>query len=162
MSVNKEILACKKCNDDIIVAPLGGTGNANADIVIVGQNTCTPKCLESGIPFTGGSGVILDDALAAVELTRDMVYITNVVKCATMKNQLPSEQMKQNCRPFLVRELAIIKPRLVITLGKFTAVGFPVGDYKVVHLKHPAFYLRSNSGEIFVREFIDIIQEWKN
>lgn len=168
--LTKAILACQKCDDEIIVAPLGGSGKIDADIMVVGQNTCQPKCLESGIPFTGGSGRLLDDGLAACKLTRKDVFITNRVKCATKGNQLPSQEMETNCLFFLKLELAFVKPRLVITLGKFAARNFPEGNYRVgvqastlknevmngmnvANLVHPAYRLRRGEHELFVKEF---------
>jgi DNA polymerase len=159
MGLNNRILACKMCRDDRIIRPLPGAGNHKADIVIVGQNTCQPKCLEEGIPFSGGSGVLLVDALTAARLTREDVYISNVVKCATVGNLIPTGVMKANCRPFLISELRILKPRLVITLGKFAAENFPTGDYMVKNILHPAWYMRKGDSLGFVKKFLEAIKD---
>ena len=145
----------------MIIKPLHGSGNSDADIMIVGQNTCTPRCLESGIVFTGGSGILLDKALKTAGLTRKDVWITNVVKCATVGNQQPTPEMKKKCRKFLIRELNIIKPRLVITLGKYAAKGFPHSAYEVVSLLHPAFYMRTGKPAQFIDDFEGVIRKWE-
>ncbi len=155
MGMSEEVLNCRLCKDKMIVAPLPGAGNANADIMVVGQNTCQPKCLESGIPFTGGSGILLDKALVVSGLTRDDIWLTNVVKCATVRNQIPSDTMKQNCREFLWKELNIVKPRLVIALGKFASQDFPVGKYRIVNLFHPAYFCYKHKES----EFIELFKE---
>ena len=161
MGLQNDILCCKRCKADMIAGTVTGSGNKNADIMIVGQNPCYPKCLESGVVFTGGSGILLDKALKAAGLTRGEVWITNVVKCATFGNKQPTPRMKLTCSGFLNRELSILKPRLVITLGKYAAKGFPRGSYELVSLLHPAHYLRTGKGKLFISDFIGEIKRWK-
>ena len=151
--INKQICNCKICRENIIVQPIPGAGSIEAQILIVGQNTCYPRCIESRIPFTGGSGLILDEALIAAGLSRDTVYITNTVKCATFLNESPTLGMKINCRKFLLWELRLIKPKLVITLGRFAAEDFPIGNYTIVNLYHPAWYMRRGDKVGFIKEF---------
>ena len=159
MGLQGDILCCKKCRVDMIAGTVVGSGNANADIMIIGQNSCYPKCLESGIVFTGGSGILLDKALRAAGLTREDVWLTNVVKCATVGNEQPTPRMKTTCRQFLQRELNILRPRLVITLGKYAAKGFPKGAYEVVSLLHPVFYMRTGKPAQFIGDFCKVIKK---
>ena len=94
-----------------------GRGPLASPVVIVGQSLCT-KCMESQILFDGGGGLILDDALGlAGGRTKDDVFITNVVHCHPPKNRKSRAREKDNCRPYLIRELAIVRPWLVIGLG---------------------------------------------
>ena len=158
MKIDKEIFDCHKCHSKMIAGKVLGSGSETADIVIVGQNPCYPRCLESGIVFTGGSGVILDNALAAAGITREEVWITNVVKCATYKNQCPTIEMRENCRSFLIEEFKALKPKLVIVLGRYAATDFPENGYEVVRLYHPAYFLRLGKGRKFVKEFEKIIR----
>ena len=157
MGLNKEILNCKRCHDEMIVGVVVGAGSKRADIAIFAQNPCYPKCLESGIPFTGGSGNILATALVTAGLTREDVWISNVVKCATKGNLLPTREMKVKCRGFLKRELSILKPRLVVTLGRFAKEDFPEGDYEIEAIPHPAWFMRRGEGEEFVKRFIGVV-----
>lgn len=161
MSLDDRIRTCKRCDDISIVAPLSGTGNKHADIMVVGQNTCYPKCLESGIPFTGGSGVLLDKALIVSGLTRNDIWLTNVVKCATYGNKMPTDTMKRDCRRYLLSELSLVRPRLVITLGKFAAQDFPLGEYRIVNLYHPAYYLYKHKGMEFIEKFAKVVKEYE-
>ena len=160
MGLQKDILECQCCKDPMIASPVVGSGNPNADIMIIAQNPCHPKCIESGVVFTGGSGILLDKALKAAGLTREDVWITNVVKCSTFLNQQPTPDMKIQCLKFLARELNIIRPRLVITLGKYAVKGFPKsGLYKIVSLLHPVFYLRTGKPDQFIKDFSEVIKK---
>lgn len=158
MGLQSDILCCKVCKEAMITGTVVGSGNPNADIIIVGQNPCYPKCLESGVVFTGGSGILLDKALKTASLIREDVWLTNVVKCATIRNEQPTPRMKLTCSGFLRRELSIIRPRLVLTLGKYARKGFPGGNYEVVSLLHPAFYMRTGKPAQFIEDFVKAVK----
>ncbi len=97
-----------------------GEGPVNAKVVVVGQ---APGAFEDaeGRPFVGRSGVLLNHLLELAGLRRDKVYITSVVQFFPPKNRLPSASEVNACRSYLIRQIGIIKPRLVITLGNLSA-----------------------------------------
>lgn len=100
-----------------------GDGNPDADIVFIGEAP-GKKEDEQGLPFVGASGRFLNEMLAAAELKRDDVYITNIVKYRPPNNRDPSPEEKREFWPYLMRQLEIISPRVVITLGRHSGMCF--------------------------------------
>lgn len=94
-----------------------GSGNLNADIVFIGEAP-GKKEDEQGIPFVGASGRFLDEMLAAAHMNRDDVYITNIVKYRPPNNRDPSKAEKAAFLPYLIQQLEIIQPKVIITLGR--------------------------------------------
>jgi DNA polymerase len=103
-----------------------GDGNLDAEIVFIGEAP-GKKEDESGLPFVGASGKFLNEMLAAAGLERRDVYITNVVKYRPPKNRDPSKAEKQAFLPYLLRQLEIIGPKVVITLGRHSMEYFLPG-----------------------------------
>ncbi len=139
-----------------------GEGNPDADIVFIGEAP-GKKEDELGRPFVGASGTFLNTMLGATGLVRDDVYITNVVKYRPPKNRDPSPAEVAEFLPYLLRQLEIIQPKVVITLGRISMEHF-LPDVKIsdVHgqlfevdfmgqavtlapLYHPAVALRNGS-----------------
>jgi DNA polymerase len=116
------IETCQRCGPTMNVpgetqsAP--GFGSLCSPVVIVGQSLCGKPCMDSQIPFTGGSGKLLDEALAIVGKDKSDVFTTNLVHCHPDRNQRSLPEWIKNCTPYLHRELEIIQPRLIIGLGK--------------------------------------------
>lgn len=105
-----------------VTASVPGYGCLTSPVALVGQSLCR-KCMETRIPFTEGSGVLIDKSIdvAAIELTglgKDDLFISNAVHCHPPKDRASHEHELVNCSPFLHRELEIVRPRLVITLGR--------------------------------------------
>ena len=134
-----------------------GVGNPDADLVFVGEAPGRDEDLE-GVPFVGRAGRLLTKIIASIGLTRDEVYIANVVKCRPPGNRNPEPEEVRTCEPFLFRQLDVIRPKVVVALGAFaihTLLGTDqaisrlrgqVYDYrgaKLVPTFHPAFLLRS-------------------
>lgn len=94
-----------------------GDGNLDADIVFIGEAP-GKKEDESGLPFVGAAGKFLNTMLAQAELDRGDVYITNIVKYRPPNNRDPSKSEKAAFLPYLLRQLEIIQPKVVITLGR--------------------------------------------
>jgi len=94
-----------------------GDGNLNADIVFIGEAP-GKKEDEQGVPFIGASGKFLNEMLAAADLDRSDVYITNIVKYRPPNNRDPSSAEKQAFWPYLARQLEIINPKAIVTLGR--------------------------------------------
>lgn len=115
----QEMRDCQKCplsrNRTNLVF---GIGNENSEIVFVGE---APGYYEDkeGKPFVGQAGKLLDKLLASIGLKREDVYIANVLKCRPPENRDPLPEEVQICKPYLFRQIEIIKPRVVCTLGNF-------------------------------------------
>jgi DNA polymerase len=118
-----------------------GEGNPNADFVVVGE---APGADEdaSGRPFVGASGQLLTKILAAINLAREDVFICNVVKHRPPGNRNPSTDEVEACSPYLVRQLELVRPKVILTVGNFAAqtlLGTKLGISKLrgqVHLYH--------------------------
>jgi DNA polymerase len=139
-----------------------GDGNLDADIVFIGEAP-GKKEDESGLPFVGASGKFLNEMLAQAGLARADVYITNVVKYRPPNNRDPKPAEKQAFMPYLLRQLEIIKPQVVITLGRhsmeYFLPGAAIGNihgqphrvtvgyntFLVIPLYHPAAALYNGS-----------------
>jgi len=123
-----------------------GYGNVNAKIFVVGQSLCT-QCMNTGIPFTRGSGYLLDTSLVLASLHRRDVFITNIVHCHPPHNRKSEPKEIRRCLPYLLKELEIVKPELVVPMGAdakqvFAAMSTKVTKkFKVHGVQHPAYYL---------------------
>ncbi len=110
-----------------------GTGNPDASIMFAGE---APGFHEDkqGIPFVGAAGNLLTELLKSVGLSRSQIYIANVIKCRPPENRNPLPDEVETCKPFLLQQIQLIKPRLVCSLGNFatqTLLGRKVGITKV-------------------------------
>ena len=113
---------CMKCplgktRENIVL----GMGNPNANIVFVGEAPGKHEDSQ-GLPFVGRSGKLLDKMLNSIELSRDKVYILNVLKCRPPDNRDPLQIEIDECEPYLKKQLDIIKPKLIVTLGRISAM----------------------------------------
>jgi len=97
--------------------PVLGEGNPNADIMFIGEAP-GQKEDELGRPFVGAAGKFLDELLASIGLKREDVYISNVVKYRPPNNRDPLPEEKEQCMPWLQMEIALIKPKVVVPLGR--------------------------------------------
>ena len=140
-----------------------GMGNADADLMFVGEAPGRNEDLE-GKPFVGQAGKLLDVLLAEIGLQRNQVFIANVLHCRPPGNRDPLPEEIEECKPFLLRKIALIEPKVICTLGNFatkTLTGRPEGitrvcgraqerelaglDVKIYPLFHPAAALRTPS-----------------
>ncbi len=113
-----EVRACVKCGLHATrTQAVPGVGPCPADIMIVGE---APGFNEDrqGEPFVGAAGHLLDTLLARIGLGRSDVYITNVLKCRPPQNRDPMPNEVESCSPYLARQLALIKPKVVLILGR--------------------------------------------
>ena len=110
-----------------------GAGPADAAIMFIGE---APGFHEDqqGLPFVGAAGSFLDELLQSIGLTRDGVFITNVIKCRPPGNRDPLPEEVEACKPYLDRQIALIQPKLVVTLGRFSmARAFPKARISRIH-----------------------------
>lgn len=134
-----------------------GSGNPNAGIVVVGEAPGADED-EQGLPFVGRAGRLLTDILAAINLSRDEIYICNILKCRPPENRNPLPDEISNCEPYLAKQLELIKPKLILALGTFAAQTLlktkePLGklrgrfhmyeNIKLMVTYHPAALLRN-------------------
>lgn len=99
--------------------PVIGQGSHDADIVFIGEAPGRNEA-KTGVPFCGAAGKILDDLLDSVDISRDDIYITNIVKDRPQENRDPTPEEIAIYGPFLDRQLQIIKPKVIATLGRYS------------------------------------------
>jgi DNA polymerase len=132
----EEIIACRDCElakHRTKVVP--GEGAEDADLLFIGE---APGWHEDqqGRPFVGPAGQFLDQLLASIGLRREEVYIANVIKCRPPQNRDPLPEEIQSCRKWLDRQIEIIQPQMIITLGRYSlARYFPNESIGKVHGK---------------------------
>ena len=97
-----------------------GAGNPDADVIFVGEGPGQQED-EQGFPFVGRSGQLLEQLLGEIGLTRDDVYIANVVKCRPPKNRDPRPDEIAACKDYLREQLELIQPKVAVTLGNFSS-----------------------------------------
>ena len=154
--INAEIRVCTKCSlHESRTNAVPGSGPATADIMFVGEAPGFHEDQQAE-PFVGASGKYLTDLLAGIGLKRSDVYITNIVRCRPPGNRDPFLSEIDACEPYLERQIQVIKPRIIATLGRFSMAHFlPKAKISKVHgqpvrengrvyfpLFHPAAALR--------------------
>ena len=107
-----------------------GPGNINADILFVGEAPGDNED-KTGIPFVGRAGQLLDQYLYAVDIPRDSVYIANILKCRPPKNRDPLPAEEDACMDFLRRQVKLIRPKIIVCLGRIAAMRLIRPDYKI-------------------------------
>ena len=151
---------CQKC-------PLGktrtnlvfGVGREDAELMFIGEAPGEAEDL-SGIPFVGRAGQLFDKYLTAVGIERDDVYIANILKCRPPKNRDPEEGEQDACIDILREQVRLIRPRLIVCLGRIAAmrlikpdfritkehgVWFKKGNFEICAVYHPSLLLRDPS-----------------
>ena len=97
-----------------------GVGSPMADLMFVGEAPGSDEN-QQGIPFIGRAGQLLTKIIEAIDLSRDDVYIANVIKCRPPSNRNPEADEVDTCEPFLFRQIDIVQPRVIVALGTFAA-----------------------------------------
>jgi DNA polymerase len=132
----EEIIACRDCElAKYRTKVVPGEGAEDADLLFIGE---APGWHEDqqGRPFVGPAGQFLDQLLASIGLRREEVYIANVIKCRPPQNRDPLPAEIQNCRKWLDRQIEIIQPQMIITLGRYSlARYFPNESISKIHGK---------------------------
>ena len=93
-----------------------GEGNSTPEIMLIGEAPGKNEDLQ-GKPFVGAAGKILDQLLSSIKLSRDQVFITNMIKCRPPNNRDPLDQEIDNCANFLNEQIHFFKPKMIVTLG---------------------------------------------
>jgi DNA polymerase len=156
--VRKELGDCKRCKLHRARRTIVfGEGNEKASLMVIGEGPGYDEDVQ-GRPFVGKAGQLLTKILQSINLTREEVYITNIVKCRPPQNRNPEPDEIQSCNPFLMKQIAVIQPRIICALGAFSAQTLLKTDTKITALRgklfdlegikviptyHPAFLLRN-------------------
>ena len=155
----KKIADCPACElARFRTKTVPGSGPSTSKLMLIGEGP-GEKEDELGLPFVGRSGQFLEKMLLSIGLSRDEVYITNVVKCRPPSNRDPSAQEIQACDNFLQQQIAIVNPTVIATLGRFSmSIWFPNEKISQIHgevreidgrliipMYHPAAALRNGS-----------------
>jgi len=152
------VASCKKCPlYKTATNPVPGEGNSNAELMCVGEAPGATED-ETGRPFVGAAGQLLTKILAAIDLPREQVYICNVLKHRPPGNRNPLPEEVTACSPYLIRQIELIKPKVILALGTFAAQTLlntktPIGKLRgsvheyhgvpLVVTYHPAALLRN-------------------
>ncbi len=130
----EEIALCQKCGiAKYRTKVVPGEGAEDADILFIGE---APGWHEDqqGRPFVGPAGLYLDELLASINLRREQVYIANVIKCRPVGNRDPLPEEIHNCRRWLERQIELIRPKMIVTLGRYSmAMFFPGKSISKIH-----------------------------
>ncbi|HEY1465348.1 MAG TPA: uracil-DNA glycosylase [Terriglobales bacterium] len=133
-----------------------GVGNPNADIMFIGEAPGADEDIK-GEPFVGRAGQLLTNMIKAMGLGREEVYIANIIKCRPPGNRTPERDECETCSPFLMRQIAVVKPKAIVALGAIAAktllaINAPMSEFrghwydfrgtKLAVTYHPAFLLR--------------------
>jgi uracil-DNA glycosylase len=132
--LNQQIALCRKCDiARLRTKVVPGEGAENADIMFIGE---APGWHEDqqGRPFVGQAGQFLEKLLASINLKRSQVFIANVIKCRPPDNRDPLPTEILNCKPWLDKQIELLKPKMIVTLGRYSmARYFPGKTISKVH-----------------------------
>ena len=141
-AIAKQVKNCTRCSlYKTATNPVPGEGDPNADLVCVGEAPGAKED-ETGRPFIGQAGQLLTKILAAIDLTREQVFICNVLKHRPPGNRNPLPEEVEACSPYLIRQLELIKPKVIVAFGTFAAQTLlnsktPIGQLRgLVHQYH--------------------------
>ena len=107
-----------------------GVGNEHADLMFVGEGPGEQEDLQ-GIPFVGPAGKLLDSMLEMIDLDRSRIYIANMVKCRPPHNRDPQASEMAACRAWLDRQIALVDPKLIVCLGRISAMALIREDFRI-------------------------------
>lgn len=154
----QEVASCAKCSlHKTRTKVVFGSGSANAKLMFIGE---APGYYEDvqGLPFVGEAGQLLTKIITSINLTREQVYIANVLKCRPPNNRSPSADEIISCYPFLVRQISAIRPSVICVLGSIASKAIlktskpmsqirgqfhKFGEIAVMPTFHPAYLLRN-------------------
>lgn len=159
-TLQNEVANCRKCAlCQTRTQTVFGTGNKNPDWLFIGEAPGEQEDLQ-GQPFVGAAGSLLTEMLRAISLSREDIFIANILKCRPPNNRDPHADEMAACRPFLERQIALLKPKIIIavgriaaqqllntheTIGKLRGKVYSVNNVPLVVFYHPAYLLRSLS-----------------
>ena len=130
-ALQAECMACRKCalaetRNHVVF----GSGNPGAEVMFIGEGPGEQEDLK-GEPFVGRAGKLLDDMLEIIDLDRSKIYITNMVKCRPPQNRDPLNVEQEACIGYLRNQVAIIRPKIIVCLGRIAAMKLIKEDFKI-------------------------------
>lgn len=142
-SIRAEIGACTRCplHAQGRTQIVHTTGNFNAELMFIGEAPGADED-EQGLPFVGRAGQLLTKIIESIGLKREEVCIGNINRCRPPGNRKPEPQETASCRPFILREVAVIKPKVIVVLGATAA-------HNLLQIKTPISHLRGNFHDYF-------------
>ncbi len=177
-AIREDIGDCTRCKLHTLgrTQVVFGVGNPNADLMFVGEAPGADED-EQGIPFIGRAGQLLTKIIEAMALTREDVYIANIIKCRPPQNRNPEPDEVATCEPFLFQQIDAIKPKIIVALGKYAAQTLLRTDTPISRLRgqqfdyrgatliptfHPAYLLRNPSSKREVWEDMKLVKQLLN
>jgi uracil-DNA glycosylase len=174
VAIREDIGDCTRCKLHTLgrTQVVFGVGRADADLMFVGEAPGADED-EQGIPFIGRAGQLLTKIIEAIDLKRDDVYIANIIKCRPPQNRNPEPDEVDSCEPFLFRQIDIVKPKVIVALGKYAAQTLLKSDTPISRLRgqvldyrgakliptfHPAYLLRNPSSKREVWEDMKLVK----
>src|SRR5262249_28110968 len=119
LDLGRIAIACQKCRlAKTRTNVVYGVGDPQADLMFIGEAPGHDEDVK-GDPFVGKAGQLLTAIIKAMQLTRAQVYIANVIKCRPPENRNPEPDELDECRPYIKRQVELIQPKVIVTLGKF-------------------------------------------
>lgn len=175
--IEQHVAACTHCPlSRTRRLPVMGRGNIQADLMLIAEAPGEQEDRQ-GIPFVGRSGELLESLLQDCGLTRKEIYITNMIKCHPPGNRDPKEEEKEACFPYLKYETWLLKPKIIVCLGRVAAQRIISPDFKITRQHgtwtcrkncaltatyHPSAILRDPSKyEEAKRDFLEIVRKRK-
>jgi len=137
--LQKECLSCRRCGlAQTRTNVVFGVGNRHAEVLLIGE---APGANEDaqGEPFVGRAGKLLDDMLLMIGLDRTRIYIANSVKCRPPQNRDPLNTEKEACADYLRRQMELMRPKIVVCLGRISAAEIIKPDFKITQ-EHGQFF----------------------
>lgn len=148
LQIRQEIAACSKCPlSKTRNKTVPGEGAENSEIMFIGEAPGANEDIE-GIPFCGAAGKFLDEMLASIDLKRSDIFIANTIKCRPPENRDPEDEEKAACRPYLEAQIAAIKPKIIVCLGRHATASLLPGMSGISRLHGKA--LRRQNGIIYL------------
>lgn len=139
--LRRDCLACRGCAlAETRTNVVFGVGTADAEILLIGEGPGQRED-EEGVPFVGRAGALLDDMLEIIHLDRTKVYITNTVKCRPPQNRDPLNVEQDACRDWLRRQTALLRPKIIVCLGRIAAAEVIKPDFKITR-EHGVWFER--------------------
>ena len=140
-ALRQECLRCHACTlADTRTNVVFGVGREDAEVLFIGEAPGANEDLQ-GEPFVGRGGKLLDDMLAMIGLDRTRIYITNSVKCRPPENRDPLNTEKEACQGYLQRQRALMKPKIIVCLGRIAAKAIIKEDFKITQ-EHGQWFQR--------------------
>ena len=141
-NLQNECLQCRACAlADTRKNVVFGMGNTEAEVLFIGEGPGANED-EQGLPFVGAAGKLLDDMLEMIGLARESVYITNIVKCRPPRNRDQLNTEKDACIGYLRRQVALMRPKIIVCLGRIAAMELIKPDFKITQ-EHGQFMEKS-------------------